>query len=129
MIQRSEDEVACRSEEEILEEWERNGQHSALDISVWEILKHRVPKYSKYDDLAVDSNANNSTLTDQVTNPTFNQRYCCNLRHLKGKSHIAKKIYIYDNSENFELQSWYEKQNQTRVDLKHFPGQVKQKSA
>ena len=94
------------------------------------------------DTLAVDSNTNNSTLTDQVTNPTALTNDTAAICAIQKGSltfidewidyNLAigfQKIYIYDNSEDFELQSWYEKQNQTRVDLKHFPGQRKQKPA
>ncbi|GFH56420.1 hypothetical protein CTEN210_12896 [Chaetoceros tenuissimus] len=39
------------------------------------------------------------------------------------------KIYIYDNSPDFELQEWYENRNKTYIDITHFPGEVKQKAA
>ena len=39
------------------------------------------------------------------------------------------KIYIYDNSPDFELQEWYELQNKTFINVTHFPGDVKQKAA
>ena len=36
------------------------------------------------------------------------------------------KIYLYDNSPDFELQEWHKEKNYTHVDITHFPGKVKQ---
>ena len=36
------------------------------------------------------------------------------------------KIYLYDNSPDFELQEWHKEKNYTQVDITHFPGKVKQ---
>ena len=89
--------------------------------------------------LTVDGNTNNTTLTFQATKPTDSIADTAAICAIQKGSltfidewvdyNLAigfEKIYIYDNSEDFELQSWYEKQDQTRVDVKHFPGQVKQ---
>ena len=40
-----------------------------------------------------------------------------------------EKIYIYDNSENFDLKNWGEKKLSDNVWVKHFPGVNKQRSA
>eukprot|EP00979_Chaetoceros_neogracilis_P008040 scaffold1760_cov181-Chaetoceros_neogracile.AAC.5 len=39
-----------------------------------------------------------------------------------------EKIYIYDNSDNFELRKWYEgrSRNADQIDIKHFPGEARQ---
>lgn len=38
-------------------------------------------------------------------------------------------IYIYDNSDDFELKEWYEKRNIKAIEVIHYPGEAKQKPA
>ena len=46
-------EPTCKSKEEILEGWRQRHLDSVLDISAWEALKYKVPKYEKYEDSTV----------------------------------------------------------------------------
>lgn len=46
--------------------------------------------------------------------------------------HIAlgfHKIYIYDNSDDFELKIWHERREDNHVEVNHFPGVAKQSAA
>jgi hypothetical protein len=109
-----------------------------VDVSAWEMLKSRNPKYKFFDAKDTSNVIKNQKQTEGDNARAQSIGICCYAKDQEAyidewmDYHLAlgfDKLYIYDGSEKYWMEQWGEARNDTRLSLVHFPPPLNDENA